>query len=100
MLVPNCQLVELLVSRKLQTLISWQQIAFKQIRDTAEAGVGYVAFEGVGIPDSTEWQPETSLLILGIDEDTAAQIGLEFDQNAIVFGWHGEVAELIECKGR
>ena len=62
--------------------------------------LGYVAFEGVGIPDSTEWQPDTSLLILGIDEDTAVQIGLAFDQNAIVFGWHSEVAELIGCKGR
>jgi len=39
-------------------------------------------------------------VLLGIDEDTAVQIGLEFDQNAIVFGWHGEVAELVGCKGR
>ena len=62
--------------------------------------LGYVAFEGAGVPASQEWNPEVSLLILGIDEDTAVEIGREFNQNAIVRGWYGEVAELVACIGR
>jgi len=62
--------------------------------------LGYVAFEGAGVPASQEWNPEVSLLILGIDEDTAVDVGLEFGQNAIVLGWQDEVAELVGCRGR
>ncbi len=62
--------------------------------------LGYVAFEGAGVPNNTDWSPEVSLLILGIDEDTAIDIGVEFGQNAIVLGWQHEVAELVPCRGR
>jgi hypothetical protein len=59
-----------------------------------EAVKSYLYFEGEGVgPDP--WKPEHSLLILGIREMEAVEIGKSFDQNAIVTGRIYSPAELI-----
>lgn len=58
----------------------------------------YPVFPGRGKPDSGEWIPEESLLILGIEEDTALRPGVMFDQNAVVIGRVGRPAEIRWCE--
>jgi Protein of unknown function (DUF3293) len=52
-------------------------------------------FSGAGIGIRGNWPPEPSFFILGLDERTAIQLGLDFDQHAILSGRKGEPAELI-----
>jgi Protein of unknown function (DUF3293) len=56
----------------------------------------YPHWEGEGIGTDSNWQPERSLLVLGISRKEAISIGKHFEQNAIVYGRIGEPAELIE----
>ncbi|MEE4382794.1 MAG: DUF3293 domain-containing protein [Pseudomonadales bacterium] len=51
---------------------------------------GFKMIDGVGASTTDDWPPEESLLVLGIDRDTAATLGVQFEQNAIV--WAGEDA--------
>jgi len=62
------------------------------------ANFGLLAFEGAGVPYDPNWDPETSLLILGIERDVAIATGIKSCQNAIVVGVLGEAAELVSCK--
>ncbi len=55
---------------------------------------GWTFFAGEGVGDSGNWPPEPSVLVLGIDEATAQQLGIAFDQNAVVVGRLGKPAEL------
>jgi hypothetical protein len=59
-------------------------------------GNGFTAFEGAGIPNNSDWSPETSALILGISLDDAKKLGMKYGQNAIVTGELGCEARLIE----
>jgi hypothetical protein len=52
---------------------------------------------GAGQDREGRWPPEQSLLIFGIDLDSAVRLAKKFEQNAIVFGRHGEPAELVWC---
>ncbi len=52
-------------------------------------------WEGSGIGADTSWQPELSLLILGVSKVVALEIGRQFEQNAIVFGESQQVPELL-----
>ena len=45
---------------------------------------GYPMIEGHGEDPDSEWTPEASLLVLGIDETGARRFGQEFGQLAIV----------------
>lgn len=58
---------------------------------------GWNFFEGMGIPADSKWQPEASVLVLGISRDEALEIGKHFGQNAIVVGQRGGAAELVYC---
>ncbi len=58
---------------------------------------GYEVFQGRGVPDGDGWEPEISLLVLGINRDEAVAIGCRFGQVAIVCGRIDGVAELVEC---
>jgi hypothetical protein len=51
--------------------------------------VGYTFFPGYGEPPDASWQPEPSLLILGISQDAALRLGAALGQNAIVMGTRG-----------
>ena len=55
----------------------------------------YPYFEGEGVGTDPVWQPEKSLLILGIPKKTAIEIGTKYEQNAIVYGRINEPAELL-----
>ncbi|MEQ8790844.1 MAG: DUF3293 domain-containing protein [Pirellulaceae bacterium] len=61
------------------------------------AAMGYAFFEGEGVPESGDWEPEQSLLILGIPCDDAKQLGRKYGQNAIVAGRRSEPAALVIC---
>ena len=52
-------------------------------------------WQGQDVPDNTDWQPEHSVLVLGISRTEAIEVGQMFEQNAIVCGKYGEPAELV-----
>jgi len=56
---------------------------------------GWSTLDGVGVPCEGQWQPEESVLILGIDRDTAMTLALRWSQNAFVWGAIGKPAELL-----
>ena len=58
---------------------------------------GFSFYEGSGIPDGADWEPERSVWIPGIGRDEAVELGRRFGQKAIVVGRSGAVAELMEC---
>lgn len=55
----------------------------------------YVTFEGHGVGEDPTWDPELSLLIIGISKDEALIIGKQFEQNAIVYGKINETPQLL-----
>ena len=54
----------------------------------------YKYFEGEGQGIDTTWQAEKSILIIGIPESKAIEIGNKYNQNAIVLGKYEQAAEL------
>jgi hypothetical protein len=55
----------------------------------------YLTFEGHGVGEDPSWEPELSLLIIGISKDDASKIGKKFEQNAIVYGEFNSSSELL-----
>lgn len=53
------------------------------------------AVEGSGSEEGTEWPAEKSYFALGLQLDTAKQIGRHFDQDAIVWVGADAVPQLI-----
>ncbi len=51
--------------------------------------------EGYGVPSNEKWEAEKSLMILGISRREAIFFGKRMEQNAIVWGRLGGVAELV-----
>ena len=64
-------------------------------RRLEELGHPFLAGQGVGA--AGDWPPEPSLLVLGIGENAALEIGRAFGQVAIVVGRRGEPAALRFC---
>ena len=56
---------------------------------------GWACYPGVGTPDTSTWEPEESLLILGIQRQAALQLARRFGQLAIVWGTRDTAAELL-----
>jgi len=56
---------------------------------------GFSTYEGIGIPDDGDWTPEESLFIPCISRQYATELGIQYGQNAIVFGEVGKIAELV-----
>lgn len=54
----------------------------------------YKYYEGEGQGIDTNWPAEKSILIIGISESQAIEIGNKYNQNAIVLGKYEQVAEL------
>lgn len=65
----------------------------RRIADSA-----HLSFSGRGVGEDPGWEPEESLLILGICREEAIQLGRSLGQNAIVCGSTGSSAELIVCE--
>jgi hypothetical protein len=62
--------------------------------------VGYRCYLGRGLsadPDST-WEPEVSLLVLGIAQAEAIATGRRWQQNAVVWGQIGGLVQLCLCQ--
>lgn len=57
----------------------------------------YESLPGLGIPDKAGWTPEESLLVLGIEENTAVELARRYGQRAIVAGERGGVPRLVKC---
>ena len=55
----------------------------------------WVFAEGYGIPQQNDWEAEKSLFILDISKKEAIELGNRFEQNAIVIGRLGNLADLI-----
>ena len=55
----------------------------------------YITFEGHGVGEDPAWEPELSLLIIGMNRDEASKVGKKFEQNAIVCGVINSNPELI-----
>ena len=55
----------------------------------------YTCFQGEGVGEDPAWEPERSLLILGISRIDASALGIKYKQNAIVVGSKRSVAELV-----
>ncbi len=58
------------------------------------AGDTYI-YNGVGIGDAAGWEAERSFFVAGISRTAAARLAKQFEQNAIVFGEIGGLAELL-----
>ena len=56
---------------------------------------GWACYPGAGVPDTTSWKPEESLLILGIQRQPALELARRFGQLAIVWGTCDAAAELL-----
>jgi hypothetical protein len=52
---------------------------------------------GRGVGESTDWPPEESILVIGVDQDGALKIGRTFGQLAIVFKKIHQPVELLLC---
>jgi hypothetical protein len=63
------------------------------LRERVRRG-GWIAVEGEGIPQGSDWRAERSLLIAGIRRRDALALGRAFDQLAIVAGRRGRPARL------
>ena len=57
---------------------------------------GYIIYRGAGVPNAAGWEPEESILILGIYREDAVKLGGKFEQLAVVVGEQGRAAELID----
>lgn len=64
---------------------------FKTISETTKV----VKYDGEGIPDTGDWKPEKSYLVIGITHPEARSLGKKFGQDAIVWGSAGKKARLV-----
>ena len=60
--------------------------------------LGHPMSKGEGIDDDGAWPPERSILVLGIERQTAVELGRRFGQRAIVCGELSGVADLALCE--
>lgn len=67
------------------------------LRDRLDA-TGATVLPGSGIGDDPGWPPEDSLLAVGLDRSTAAALGADFGQDAVVVGDLDAPAELLWCR--
>lgn len=56
---------------------------------------GLTYYTGKGVPDTGDWVPEESFLILGLSKKEAIKMGQVYEQKAIVWGKRAAIAELI-----
>jgi len=58
---------------------------------------GHVFLPGRGIGKDASWPPEESVLVIGVDRDSAMELGRAFGQLAIVYKEIHQPAELLLC---
>ncbi len=60
-------------------------------------GRAWTWYEGHGVPDASDWAPETGVLILGVSAADAHALGRCFGQAAVICGRIGGSPELVWC---
>ena len=55
----------------------------------------YSFYRGAGIPKNSNWTPENSFLVLGMDKKTGIELATKYQQNAFVYGGVQIDAELV-----
>ena len=55
----------------------------------------YTNYDGFGTDPTGEWEPEQSLLLIGVSFSDACQLGVDFQQNAILFAADIPIPRLI-----
>ena len=78
-------------------LPGWRNLARRRRLQALSGRLGLAALPGAGVGDDTEWPPEPSLLIMGIDRARACRLARLLGQNAIVAGRRGRAPELVWC---
>lgn len=63
----------------------------------ALAALGHLVFPAWGVPQGNDWTPEKSLCAFGIHADSLRTLGLQFGQNAVVWGETGHPARMLWC---
>jgi len=56
---------------------------------------GLVAIPGIGVHPAGEWRGEPSFLVPGLSRDAAAELGRQFEQNALIWSGADAVPELL-----
>lgn len=56
---------------------------------------GLPFFPGAGLGEDPAWEPERSVLAVGVDRALALELGQQFEQYAVVYGELGEPAQLL-----
>lgn len=51
--------------------------------------------KGIGIPKDSDWIPENSFLIFGLNREEAQKIAVKYEQNAFVYGELARIPELV-----
>ena len=57
-----------------------------------------IAWPGSGMPDDPDWEPEHSILVVGVSRKEAIELGAQYGQAAIVYGVPRGKAELVACE--
>jgi hypothetical protein len=60
-----------------------------------EVTKSFLTYKGHGVGTDSSWDPELSLLVIGISKAEAILIGKKFEQNAIVYGIIDSTPELL-----
>lgn len=68
------------------------KIRHEELKNLTE---NYVTYEGHGVGEDPTWEPELSLLIIGISKEEASILGNKFEQNAIVYGKLNDTTDLL-----
>jgi hypothetical protein len=59
---------------------------------------GYDYYEGLGVPDNDDWDPEPSYLVVDVSKDEAVELGRKFGQNAVVYCHADGRPTLLDCR--
>jgi hypothetical protein len=60
-----------------------------------EVTQSFLTYEGHGVGTDSSWEPELSLLVIGVSKEEAIILGKKFEQNAIVYGKVDSTPELL-----
>lgn len=67
----------------------------RRMRALEEELAGFVLLRGAAHADDGSWEPEPSLLVLGLSPDDATEIARRYGQNAILVGTRGSSPQLV-----
>ena len=63
-----------------------KEVNLKRHEELKVKVANYKIFEGEGVGEDKTWEPEISILVIGISNEESIEIGKYFEQNAILIG--------------